>query len=396
VRSACQCRRAQRAVTRAADAGPDHGLLAALELAMQDKPAGTLLARQDSDEAVKRREFLTSLASAAGIGGLQASMLLEGIRHDVSLSLEDVSAGPDRGEWHEIMLEYGELYQHSAPAEVLRRLIVDIHQVQAALRRNPGDARIRELRLASAYLAAFMAMTVANLGYAQDSHRWWRTARRAADACGEPSSALWIRSREIIQAWYGNRPMSSVLRLLDDAEARTGKHAPPAVMSEFLSSKAQIMAVIGPSHAGQAEKSLAKLRESFATIPGTSAGQRHDSLFHYSEDCLRYTESLVYIYLGDFGKADASQAIARKLYALNYQRGTVQIELHSALCLVRAGDITSGISHAHKILSDVPAECRVESVADLSRKIIDAVPGSQKRRPAVQAYRDRLVSSFAI
>jgi hypothetical protein len=194
---------------------------------------------------------------------------------------------------------------------MLVRLAADLHGLEEAMQANPGAAAQRDLRRAGAYLAAFMAMTTANLGYKQEARRWWRTARRAADAVGDANGALWIRGRETIDAWYANRPVPVILRLAEEAEARIEKTAPSAGMHELLSGKAQVLALVGQQE--KAEAAMSQLRESFFSV-ATPLGMRRDSLFNYSEDCLRYVESLVYTCVQDFKRADAAQTAAVTLY----------------------------------------------------------------------------------
>ncbi len=354
------------------------------------------LAGEDDEDVVKRRAFLMGLTALAGLGAAEPGMALESMRHGLNRALAERHAATDVDEWHEIVLEYGHTYAITAPGQLFKTLLVDLYGLQAAIGRYPNDDETqRELRQVGAMLSAFTGQTIANLGYLREARRWWRTARQAADDSEDRYTMLWIRGREIVRAGYEHRPLTVILQLIDEAEARIGASPPVAALPEFLSGKAQTLALMGQAVSADTETTLIRLREAFDALPYPLRAA-NDSIFTWGEERLRFTESLAYTYLGDFRRADTAQNQALALYPADDLRSPAQIELQRALCMAGAGDVLQSIRHAQAIVSDVPAMHRVRPVADLGHKVLRAVPIAAQQRADVQEYRECLSSLFTV
>jgi transcriptional regulator with XRE-family HTH domain len=349
----------------------------------------------DMVDAMKRRSFLMGMATAAGFGAVGSITAREAIRHEVGLSLTDRSGTADAEEWQEIAAEYGESYPVTEPGELLKSLMADLYGVQAAIQANSNESELRELRSAGAMLSAFTAQTIANLGNLREARRWWRTARNAADESEDPYTVLWIRGREIVRAGYEHCPLPTILRLIDELEARITGSSPIAAMPEFLSGKAQTLAIMGEPVTDEAEKTLNRLRESLDALP-ISAQTGSDSIYSWGEERLHFTESLTYTYLGDYRKADRAQTAALALYSADDLRSPAQIELQRSLCLIGAGDVLSGIRHAQQVISGLPAMHRIRPVADLGHKVLKAIPVQSRDDTSVQEYGECLDVTFTV
>jgi tetratricopeptide (TPR) repeat protein len=351
-------------------------------------------ADESDEDVMKRRAFLMGLAALTGLGATAPGMSLESMRHGLNRALAERDSVADVDEWHEIALEYGHMYPITAPSELLKSLVTDFYGLQAAIERYPNDGTQRKLRQVGAMLSAFTAQTVANLGYLREARRWWRTARRAADESDDRYTMLWIRGREIVRAGYEHRPLTAILQLIDEAEARVDTSPPVAALPEFLSGKAQTLALMGRPASTDTEATLIRLRKVFEALP-LPLKAASDSIFTWGEERLWFTESLVYTYLGDFRRADTAQGRALALYPVNDLRSPAQIELQRALCLVSAGDVLPGVCHAQSIVSNLPAMHRVRPVADLGHKVLRAVPIAEQQRASIQEYHECLNASFA-
>ena len=353
------------------------------------------LAGEDDEDVMKRRAFLMGLAALAGLGETEPGMALESMRHGLNHALAERHATTDVDEWHEIGLEYGHTYPITAPNELLKTLLVDLYGLQAAIARYPNDETQRELRQVGAMLSAFTAQTIANLGYLREARRWWRTARRAADDSEDGYTMLWIRGREIVRAGYEHRPLTSILQLIDEAEARIDSSPPVAALPEFLAGKAQTLALMGKAASTDTEPTLTQLRRAFDALP-LPLRAANDSIFNWGEERLRFTESLTYTYLGDFKRAETAQDQTRTLYPADDFRSPAQIELQRSLCLVAAGDVLTGVRHAQSIVSNLPAMHRIRPIADLGHKVLRAVPTSEQQHADVQEYRECLYASLTV
>jgi len=343
--------------------------------------AVTLVSSMHSrDEDMERRAFLGGLGHAA--------LALEAARHGLSLSFaERAEAGVD--EWQEIVAEYGYAYQASAPAELLDRLMVDVVGLQYAVSRRPSDDVMRELSRVASFLASFMAMTVANLGDLRESRRWWRTARKAAEASGDLDVSLWVSGWEVVRAPYERHPLPAVIDLAEQAESRLtpgGSVARPA-LPQLFAGKAQSLALAGRHM--EAIGALEQARESSVDLPSSTASY-HDSLFGFADECLHFAEGFVFSHSGDVRRADAAQQKALALYPASYPRGPAQIELQRAFCLVRSGDVGVGADHALSVMTALPAEHHVRPVVDLGHKVLQAIPATEANRPGVARFREYL------
>jgi hypothetical protein len=194
----------------------------------------------------------------------------------------------------------------------------------------------------------------------------------------------------VVRAGYEQRPLRVILQLLREAETRLGK-APPEVLPEFFSGKAQTLVLAG-RHV-EAEQTLRQVRESFGKLPALPSGH-NDSLFDWGEDRLRFTESFVYSHMGDFTKAEQAQQAALGLYHDSDMRGPAQIELQRALCLVRSGDLAQGTRHAQTIITNLPVMHRIRPVADLGQRVLSGIPPHERRQSWAQEYRECLKLSF--
>jgi hypothetical protein len=350
--------------------------------------AVTLISASTHSEAygMQRRTFILRLGGTSALGGALGlagpGLAVEAARHGLTLSFAEERAEAAVEEWQEIVSEYGYTYYTNTPVELFDSLLVDVLGVQYAINRDPADAALAELRRVAGFLAGFMAMTVANLGRTREARRWWRTARRHADASGDLESSLWIRGREVVRAPYERRPLPAVLQLAEEAESRVarGARAARSVLPELHAGTALSLARAG-RHA-EAARALEQVEETFADLPSATAND-HDSLFGWAEVRLRFTESSVFSLLGDLERADEAQRRALALCAASHPRRPTLIELQRAFCLVRGGDVTNGARHAVDTMAGLPREHYVREVVDLGQKVLEAVPASERRRAGV-------------
>jgi hypothetical protein len=349
----------------------------------------------DMVEAMKRREFLLGAATTVGFSAVGAMTARETIRHEAAMSLSGRSGAMGVEEWREIVVEYSESYPATEASELLPSLMADLYGLQAAMQSHSGEADQCALRAVGAMFAAFTAQTIANLGNLRESRRWWRTARNAADASQDPYTVLWVRGREIVRAGYEHRPLASILQLIGELDARVADRPPTPALPEFLSGRAQALALMGPDRADEAEQTLNRLRLCFDALPA-SMRTGNSLIYSWGEERLRFTESLTYTYLGKYREAGQAQAAALSLYPMDDLRGPAQIELQRALCLVGSGDVQSGVSHAQGVITRLPAMHRIRPVADLGRRILKAIPAQRQGEPNIREYDECLAASFEV
>lgn len=353
-----------------------------------------LAERRPTDEAdigeegdVYRRSVLTMLAGvpmlaaeAMHLGPLPGA---EALRHNLTSLL----GGPvaDVAEWEETAWSYGCTYATTPPEELLSELRTDIALAGAQLASIASGPDRHSMQRVIALMAAFMAHTVANLGNSRAGLRWWRTARRFADASNDSDTRTWVRGREIVRGMYERRSLPTLLALADEASAISQQ--PGMGTGSVLAGRAQVLAMLG--RAAEARQALAVVRDASDHLPATVADDAA-SMYGWPEHRLRYTESYVFTFLGDRERAEAAQDQAFQLFPDHMFREHAQVELHRAIGLVRSGDIPGGVEHAQQVVGRLPAGHRIATILELARSVEAAVPPTERRRPQVAALRELL------
>ncbi|WP_131831588.1 hypothetical protein [Pseudofrankia asymbiotica] len=328
---------------------------------------------------VDRRGFI------AGAGLLAPLAAMEPTRHTVTTSLAPDDGVPGVDEWRAIVHDYSLNYGTDPAAELLRRLDADLSVLSGVVRGETDSTVERELRRIGALLAAFTAHAAADVGDLPSSRRWWRTAKRTADASGDVHARLWTRGREIVRALYEQRPVADVLGLVAEAAAIAASvNAPPAAVQDYLDGKARVLVRAGRDD--EARSVLAKVQINFERLPPEVSGDT-DSWFGWSERALRLAESYTYSHLGDWTRADGAQIAASHLFPVENRRGPVLVELQRALCQVRSGDIDGGIDQAYNAMTGLPRAQYNSPIVQVSRDVATAVPPTELGRESVRAFR---------
>jgi len=331
------------------------------------------------DADVHRRRLLHDIA----IAGLAAPVLgVEQLRHDLLAAAHGQSY--DHAEWEAIAWDYGCLYATTPPRVLLAELTEDLLIANTQMRRLTTDAERRELSRITAQLGVFLAQTMGNLGDIPAGRRWWRFARRMADASTDPQVRVWVRGRDIIRSLYEYQPFERIVDLAD--EAASISKTPGMGTGSALMGRAQALAVLGR----KAEARTA-MNAVYAILDHLPARVTSDtaSMYGWPEYRLRHGESFVYTYLGDAERAETAQLQALTLYAPAMFRERAQVQLHQALRLVRT-DPQHGISHAVVTLSALPGSQRIEAVREVARSVIRAVPASEQQHSYVDELREVL------
>ncbi|TFE24664.1 hypothetical protein E0F15_21190 [Frankia sp. B2] len=328
---------------------------------------------------VDRRGFL------AGAGLVAPLAAMEPTRHLVTTSLAPDDGVPGVDEWRAIVHDYSLSYGTDPAADLLRRLDADLSLLSGVTRDETDSTVVRELRRIGALLAAFTAHAAADVGDLVSSRRWWRTAKRAADASGDVHARLWTRGREIVRALYEQRPVADVLGLVAEADAiAAGVNAPPGAVQDYLDGKAR--ALVRAGRGEEARSVLTEVQINFERLPPEVSGDTV-SWFGWSERALHLAESYTYSHLGDWIRADQAQTAASHLFPAANRRGPVLVELQRALCQVRSGDINGGIDQAHTAMTGLPRAQYNSPIIQVSRDVATAMPPTDSGRDSVRAFR---------
>src|SRR5262245_22763653 len=159
--------------------------------------------------------------ASLGLAGSVSAFGIEALRHDlVAATLGDGAAA--LADWEDIAWEYGYSYATTSPGSLLVDLARDLAVAREQLDRLRADSERQAMQRVIARLSVFLAQTLANLGDARASLRWWRVAKRTGEVCGDQDIRMWVRGREVITALYEHRPLPTVI---DVAEQAIGQSA---------------------------------------------------------------------------------------------------------------------------------------------------------------------------
>ncbi|ROO82545.1 hypothetical protein EDD29_0025 [Actinocorallia herbida] len=302
------------------------------------------------DDEVNRRRLLGLLGAAAAAGAAQQ---FEPVRARLNDSFSSAPTMSDADDWERVAFDYSFEVGALAPERLLPELLTDVEELHSVLNVAQGTVRQHLLR-ASANMAALTAIALLNAEETRAAGRWWRTAARAASECGDHALAARVRGRQAVFSVYGPSPGPRTLSLADDALAAGGS-IPCGGVASAHAAKAQAYAYLG--RFDDAEDALRDLERTFELLPEDVRVDRR-SQWGWSEQRLYHVRSYVHTYAGDTDRAFAAQDRALEFYSPRPSQGRVQVELHRAGCLIRAGDIDEGARHAVRVLESVPPRLR--------------------------------------
>lgn len=342
------------------------------------------------EDDVRRRSMLTAVVGVPPMIAFEALRAdsvpmagTEALRRDLTSALGGHAA--DVAEWEEIAWNYGCTYAETPPKILFEDLRVDLLVARTQLAAVTDDATQHSMQRVIALLAAFMAQTFGNLGDTRAGYRWWRTARSYADASRDGEARMWVRGREIIRGMYELRPLVTLLTLADEADAISDTVGMGTCA--VLAGRAQALAMLGRT--ADATAALGRVYDAAERLPAQVLDDTA-SMYGWPEHRLRHSESYVHTYLGDDERAEDAHDRALSLYPDNMFRERAQVELHSAMRLVRAGDAGGGADHAQRVVQRLPDEQRIAVVLELARSVASSVPPSERGRPQVAGLREML------
>src|SRR5262249_12677949 len=155
---------------------------------------------------------------------------------------------------------------------------------------------------------------------------------------------LWVRGEHIIHGLYENRPVPVLLRQVRSAAEIAGDD-PCVGLVDVSGARAQVSVLAGDY--GSAEEALRRTEKVLGQISPSVESSETGVVMGWGEPEFRYTEALVYSYMGDEARTDRAAEHALSLYASSSdRRSPAQIRLMQAFTRVRRGDMTEGIRHA--------------------------------------------------
>ena len=309
------------------------------------------------EELVKRRDILkagmmTGGGSLLGGGVYQATHALftpndlENTRVALMAAIgRPAAVATTIDEWRELVAAYGRSWFVTKPGELLSVLHSDLEELQIQASYEHNEVHKRELFRVGALLSGLLAKELTDVEQSHLAHRWWGTAQQFAEASADEFARSWVCGSLGIELLYIQASPSSVLSLVHEVEKSGG-----VLHGELLGAKAQALSLI--DRKDEARHAVRRMESMVEQIPRDIVNDSR-SIFGFSEDRMRHTESYVYSHIGDIALARASQQRACALYGQKKPNQKALVNLHEALCLHHEGYSDEAFQLATKIVSDV-------------------------------------------
>ncbi|MEO3861625.1 helix-turn-helix transcriptional regulator [Acrocarpospora sp. B8E8] len=318
------------------------------------------------EDATERRRLLQIAAANLTLGLVGGS---EPVRQ-----LLDQDHARSIEEWEISRADHLHALRTRPPAQVAADLAIDLLALERQMK-IAKPAEIIELQRVLAALSAVHANALTRLADHGAAIRWWRTARRAADASGDLSLDLLIRGQEAAHGLYGQRSPETVLHLVRSAQQLTSRPNTGLTTTgaSLMATEAKALSMIGRH--GEALAVMHSLTGLAETIKG-------DPLGFWKPDQIHFAASWINAAAGRESHHDAQRDTVLAL-TTDYVYGT-NVILHRALCTVANGGIEEGTRLAAAVIADSPAAYRSSHVLETARMVLRAIPLAQRNFAAVR------------
>jgi hypothetical protein len=270
----------------------------------------------------------------------------------------------------------------SRPDRLIADIAADLTEVRRLLQRAPSPSVRADLLRVSAQMSALMADSWHSTGEFGAAWRWWRTARRAADASGDCELRVWVRARESFNTLHSDRPASRALALADEARDIADR-SPSLGLVEAHKNRAYVLARRGDRPG--ARQAIGEMRETYQKLPARTTADGA-SMWGWPERIIHLAESYTYATLGTPEAASATER-ALAAYPTTWRTDVTKLKLLQAMTLIRDGDVGGGLRHAVTIINALPEVSRRTSVKRVGGEVLAALPGKAHALPTARELR---------
>ncbi|MFD0685492.1 helix-turn-helix domain-containing protein [Actinomadura fibrosa] len=328
-----------------------------------------------SQDDMERRRLLQT-ALTMGIGAMASSG--ESVRQLLDLAMDTETRSIE--DWGMTCVDHLHALRTLPPAQVRDGLTPDLLALQRQM--TTASAKVLpDLHLNLALLGFLQANAVTRLGDHGAAIRWWRTAKTAADASGVLDARLMIRCKEAGFGVFGQRPLPTVLRLVEKARRLAGD-GHPFWTANLAGVEANALSLLGRHD---------EARRSLRTFVDRDGKDFRTDIFPtlWTTDALHFTESCVYASAGDESKADTARDLVLS-QSSEYQY-EANVRLHEGLCTVVQGGSDAGARQATAVLTTLPVPYRSQMITQTGRWVLDAIPPAHRDSSPVAELREALV-----
>lgn len=286
-------------------------------------------------------------------------------------------------DWEALCMDYQHVVLTRPPTQQTRnQLIADLAALRQTLDRAKPEYRAG-LQRSMAWLSKLYADTLTCLGELGQAHRWWATARNAADASGDLDLRVRVRGKESVMSLYSLRPPEKALTLAREAQRIAGGMTSTSVL-EALAGEAQALALLGRDR--EARAALQRL-----FVMADKVSNRNE--FDWSEDSTWFVASWVHSFGGP-AKA-AEQAREEAFRHLPYFHNDTNLRLHRSITTAREGGHDAALRQATEIISNLAPAYRSQLIMHTARQVQELIPPDQRKGGAFDDYRTVVLTTSA-
>ncbi|MGH3738144.1 MAG: helix-turn-helix domain-containing protein [Micromonosporaceae bacterium] len=312
---------------------------------------------------------------------------LELLRRGITDAMTDQAVTPSiLDDWDQTVTRYGMATRDRPAGLLLGDLGSDLNEAHRTLTRCRSASSVRRLTNVIAQMSGLMCLTLVKLDERTAFRRWARTARIAAQEAGDATTTSWVLAQEAYGHYYSGDILEAI-EVAQGAMALPGERAcVGAALAAPLAARAHALLGRAPETEdalGVAESVLSKLADEKLTA----------SALGYSESQLRFHEGNALTHLGKTSRAWRAQERALQLCPPDDFMDRALTNLDRASCLVRDGDVSSGLTHARRTVEELSAEERKGIISLRAAQIIRHVPERCRSQPDVRELQELLVAS---
>ncbi|MFE9429162.1 XRE family transcriptional regulator, partial [Kitasatospora sp. NPDC006697] len=224
--------------------------------------------------------------------------------------------------------------------------------------------------------ATLIADALMKLGRIHHAHRWYGTARTAADDSGNFELRARVRAQAAMLPYYYG-PLDAAIDLARQARL-LNRNRPTATGALASAAEARALA-----RRGDATGALAAITHTQELFARCQPGPAYDA-WAFPERRLFLYLSGAYTYLGDTARARAIQQQALALYPDRTGIDPALLNLEEAICLAREHSLAEACQLAGRTYLRVPPAHRTDILGSRAQDVIRILPTSLRTARAVR------------
>ena len=292
-------------------------------------------------------------------------------RADANALLEAQSVSAATVDWWERIAEdYGRRQLIDPLQAFLTEALDDFAQLNGILnRRQPLEFQHRLCRVL-AQMAGLIGFDLMGSGELRESHKWYHTARLAADETGDRQLRAWVATCEAMAYFWEPDLVGRSVSQCEEARAMAGSAPSPA--AAFANSvQARACAKLG-----RRREALDAIQRADTIFDRLSSAQTVPNRLGFYEIRLRYDQENALTRIGEF---KAAMSVQERALGLDHGESFIepcQVKLDQASCLISLNEVEEGCSLAQHVLLNMPPSRR-GGVILLRTKELESLAGQQ-------------------